>query len=142
MSIYRTQKRSPRSDVHHHVAERAVSPQSDDRTVAAGLSEEYWSRYRRASPADTLLPATAYWMATLPFEFRPASIADAFPRIANALASMWARPDAFASYMNDLLVDKRGGRSGFPIRVLRELHALRAYHAALPENSSAVRNHP
>jgi hypothetical protein len=85
-------------------------------------------------PIQTLLPATLRWIGSLPFEFQPTAIASAFPRVANALAALWPRPDAFGGYLFELLVDRRAGRRGFPIRVLRELHALRAYYATLHPN--------
>jgi len=72
-----------------------------------------------------------YWIAALPVEFQPTATARAFPRIANQLATLWPMPGEMASYFIELLVDNRGGRQGFPIRVLSELHALRQYYASL-----------
>jgi len=70
-------------------------------------------------------------MAELPPEIQPATLAAEFPRIANALAAFWTMPDECMSYLLDLLVDKRGGRCGFPVRASAELHALRAHYAEL-----------
>ncbi len=123
MSVYRTQKRSPLSDVHH-VAAHIVGPV----TVLISPGPDWTSR-RKGSPLETLLPMTERWMAALPF--RPLAIAATFPRIANTLTALWTRPDALWAYLNDLLVDKRGGRQGFPINVLGELEGLRAYYATL-----------
>jgi hypothetical protein len=39
-------------------------------------------------------------------------------------------------YLDDLLVDKRGNRQGFPLDILRELFALRAYYDQLHPGSS------
>jgi hypothetical protein len=77
-------------------------------------------------------------MATLPPEFQPRAIGKAFPRIANALAALWTRPDAFTSYLDDLLIDNRGARQGFPIDVLAELHALSGYGAVLRRDHSVA----
>jgi hypothetical protein len=44
------------------------------------------------------------------------------------MAAMWPDPNSFRRYMDDLLVDKRGNRQGFPVDVLRELFELRAYY--------------
>ena len=82
-------------------------------------------------PAEILFATTKDWMASLPFEFQPRAIAEVFPRIANAMAALWTRPDALTSYFDELLVDKRRGRQGFPTDVVGELHALRAYYATL-----------
>lgn len=86
-------------------------------------------------PAETLLPATARWIGSLPVEFQPKTISEAFPRIANVLAALWTRRDAL-DYLNELLVDKRRGRQGFPMKVSGELHALRAYCATLDQARS------
>jgi len=42
---------------------------------------------------------------------------------------LWSAPEELTSYLTELVVDKRRGRQGFPIRVLSELDALRAYYA-------------
>jgi hypothetical protein len=102
--------------------------------------EQDWARRRKAKPAEFLLPTTMRWMATLPPEFQPRAIGKAFPRIANALAALWTRPDAFTSYLDDLLIDSRGARQGFPIDVLAELHALSGYCAASRRDRSVAQN--
>lgn len=130
ISVYRPLKVPPRCDVHH-VAEHTAGPERGEQAAIPSSPEADWTGQRKAMPAAFLFPATARWMASLPFEFQPTAIGVAFPRIANVLASLWTRPDALTSYLNELLIDKRGGRSGFPIKVLRELHALRAYYATL-----------
>jgi hypothetical protein len=70
-------------------------------------------------------------METLPPDFQPRQTSKTFPRIANALAALWSVPEQLTSYLDELLADKRGGRQGFPVRVLSELHALSAYNAFL-----------
>ncbi len=52
------------------------------------------------------------------------------------MAAMWPDPNSFRRYMDDLLVDKRGNRQGFPVDVLRELFELRAYYDELHPNIS------
>lgn len=88
-------------------------------------------KHRQSEPIDELLPQTVSWMATLAFELRPRALSRTHPRIANELAALWARPDALASYLNELFAAGQGGRRRFPIRIARELHALRAYHVSL-----------
>jgi len=131
MSVYRSFKRAPRSDVHH-VADHAASPKRSELASAREAPRaQDWSDKRKAAPPEALFPATEVWMSLLPFDLRPETTAATFPRIANALAALWSRPDALTAYLGELLVDRRGGRRGFPIKVLRELHALRAHYASL-----------
>jgi len=130
MSIYRSFKRSPKSDVHH-VAGGVDSPSSSGRPIGSSVPAQDWAAWRKASPADTLLPPTIRWMRALPGEVQPRGLVAAFPRIANMLANLWPNVAALSEYMNELFVDRRGGRRGFPLDVQAELHKLRAYHATL-----------
>ena len=86
-------------------------------------------RQRRGAPLDKLLPRTAEWMATLQVNFQPRELARQFPRIANAMATAWPDPVACEAYFDELLVDRRGQRKGFPPEILRELKELRRYYA-------------
>ena len=64
---------------------------------------------------------------------------DQFPRIANLLAANWNEPIAFHGYMNNLLVDRRGGRQGFPSDIKNELIKLRtAYELRNTDHASAL----
>jgi hypothetical protein len=135
MSIYRPVDRQPLSDVHHvpgHVVGNDKAKQPPDESSHS----QHWTKQRRTLPPEPLLPSTTRWIETLPQEFQPTAIGATFPRIANALASRWATPESLTSYLNDLLVDTRGGRRGFPVKVLRELHALRALYAGLHPHRS------
>jgi len=130
MSVYRTVNRSPRSDVHH-VVEHALGTHGRQQQEMTAPTEQDWTVRRKARPADFLFPTTARWIAALPREFQPTATAQVFPRILNAIAGLWSAPEELTSYFTELLVDKRGPRKGFPVRVLGELHALRAYYATL-----------
>jgi hypothetical protein len=122
----------------HHVAEHITGPQGDKQEGVTRAPEQDWSARRKEKPADFLFRTTVRWMETLPPEFQPTAIAKGFPRVANTLAAFWTRPDAFTSYMDDLLIDKRGGRQGFPIDALTELHALAGYYAVSRPDRSVV----
>jgi hypothetical protein len=136
MSIYRPLQRPPRNDVHQ-VGEHIVGPDTGQSRTASPAGEEDWASRRKARPAETLLPVATRWLAALPMDCYPLALAKTFPRIANALATFWTRPDALMSYLSELLVDRRGGRKGFPLDVLDELHQLEAYYSSLhPEFSS------
>ena len=123
-------KRSPIGD-DHHVDAKGVAPERSNVRAAAITARKNWSGQRKQRPTEVLLPRTVRWIAGLPFEFQPTATARAFPRIANQLATLWPMPRELSSYFIELFVDNRGGRQGFPIRVLSELHALRQYYASL-----------
>jgi hypothetical protein len=82
---------------------------------------------RRAVPVSQPVPAAFKWIARLPGEVRPLNLLREYPRIANNLALSWPDRRAFRQCLYDLLVDKRGGRKGFPQPVLQELLALREF---------------
>jgi len=130
MSIYRSPDRTPRSDVHH-VAHHVTSPVRSGPERTRTSDQQDWAQRRRSRPAESLLPATIRWMAGLPLAVRPCALGIAFPRIANLLARLWPNAAALTDYMTELLVDRRGGRKGFPVDVLLDLHKLRTYHSTL-----------
>lgn len=75
-----------------------------------------------AVPSDQALR----WLAKLPAEVRPMALARQIPRIVDELARLWPRPGVLA-YFDDLLLDRRGGRQGFPPDIYRELVRLQSY---------------
>ncbi len=119
MSIYRRTDRVSLNDVQ---VDRDARP-----AVASEQGGDFTKR-RTSEPANGLLKPTFAWASTLPIEIQPRSLLYKFPRIANLLAAMWPDPNSFRRYIDDLLVDKRGNRQGFPVDVLRELFELRAYY--------------
>ena len=85
-----------------------------------------------------LLDATTLWMAGLPPAVRPIALARTFPRIANSIAELWRRVARCEEYLDALVIDLRGDRTGFPSEVANELTALRGYYAELhPQSRSA-----
>jgi hypothetical protein len=90
-----------------------------------------WSSRRKAEPANRMLPIGREWLANLPVNARPESLAAQFPRIVNAFAVEWRNPTACRAYFADLLADHRGNRRGFPEDVQRELLSLRDHYFAL-----------
>ena len=129
MSIYRRTDRVPLSDFAIEAQPRPV--------VAPSRDDADWTKRRFSEPANGLLKPTANWAAALPIEAQPRSLMHKFPRIANLVAVLWQDPNSLRRYVDDLLVDKRGGnRQGFPLDVLRELFRLRAHYDELhPETS-------
>ena len=83
---------------------------------------------RHRQPLDDALPVTIRWVARLPAEVRPVALLRQFPRIANVVARAWNDPAEIQAVLDDLLVDRRGGRQGFPLEVTEELLVLRDYY--------------
>ena len=97
------------------------------------LKPGYWEARRRpAEPTDRALSGVALdWLAKLPSTVRPARLAERFPRVANQIALNWASGMRCAETFDDLLVDHRGGRHGFPYDVEVELRGLKEYRQVL-----------
>lgn len=90
------------------------------------MRQALWEPLRRvARVEDTVLfNDTKRWLVALPAGLRPRELPARFPRIANELARLWNDRLALDAYFDDLLVDKRSGRQGFPPLVREELVAL------------------
>jgi hypothetical protein len=69
------------------------------------------------------------WLATLPAAAKPTQLCAAYPAVANRIALCWRDPVLTARVFDDLLLDRRGGRQGFPKPVASELLHLRLLHA-------------
>jgi hypothetical protein len=77
--------------------------------------------------SETLTRETIQWLAELPAEVMPQHLPLRFPRMANALHCRWADRKACLAYLDDLIIDKRGTRRGFPDEILEELATLKNY---------------
>ena len=53
-----------------------------------------------------------------------------YPHVLNRMAELWAHPRFLTQYFEELLLDSRGGRTGFPLEVIAELTRLRSYYQA------------
>ena len=92
---------------------------------------------RTSQATAVLADETSRWIAALPAEVRPIALARKFPRIANSIADLWRRVARCEEYLDSLVVDLRGDRTGFPQDVAKELRALRGYYADLhPQRGS------
>ena len=80
---------------------------------------------RRREQFNQPLPATLRWVETFPEAIRPSALLERFPRIANALARAWNDREQLHADLDQLLVDRRPGRQGFPPDVYNELLTLR-----------------
>ena len=86
------------------------------------------SHLRKAKPVNYMLPMSLDWLASLPNDVRPMALVRQFPRIANLIALQWTNPVACRAYFDDLLIDHRGTRKGFPADVHRDILALRNFY--------------
>ena len=82
---------------------------------------------RKPQPPETLAAETIRWLAGLPADVRPRRLPIQFPRIANRLGSRWSERQTCLVCLEDLLIDKRGTRRGFPLDIVVELAALKNY---------------
>ena len=75
----------------------------------------------------------------LPEDIQPKVTTEKYPRIVNKLGTLWKRPDEFVEYLDELLVDKRGKRKGFPLSVALELASVKDHYEMKvhPERSKA-----
>jgi hypothetical protein len=97
--------------------------------TAPAQGEPDWAGMRspESPQAQSILVATLKWLASLPPEARPLEVCRAYPRIGNQLAALAGNPDALSAYLGDLLIDKRGGRQGFPDGIALELSQLQEH---------------
>jgi hypothetical protein len=99
--------------------------------AAARMAEASWKR-KSVRKEDNVLSATALaWSRQLPRRCHPKHTLELYARIANRLASCWSDPGAGRAVFDDLLLDRRGGRRGFPPPVREELLLLRDLHRSL-----------
>lgn len=97
---------------------------TDTQPVRAGAAPAE----RRSPQSTALAESTTRWMAELPQRLQPQETAARFPRVANRLAALWSLPEQCRQCFDELLLDGRGDRQGFPERVAMELAALKNHY--------------
>ncbi len=100
--------------------------------------ETDWSRFRKAAPLDKPLAATVVWCKTLASNIQPFALLEKYPRIANQIAASWHDPVALSAYFENLLIDRRGGRQGFPPDVQHDLLALNEHYYFGPRSRQSL----
>jgi hypothetical protein len=95
-----------------------------------GLTRTVARPLRRSDHVALGAPASR-WLAALPQSLQPRETAARFPHIVNKLATLWQTPKACRAYFDDLLLDGRGDRTGFPGRVAQELVTLKYHYDAI-----------
>ncbi len=108
-----------------------LAPVPAARPAAATEAAALIRQRSRPRAADAILTSLARaWFEALPMRPRPEQFCARYPRVANRLALCWPEVELTEQLFDDLLVDRRGGRRGFPAPVLDELRRLRTVHAA------------
>lgn len=79
-------------------------------------------------PDEALSVVAEKLMQTLPSDLSVPHLAKKYPRVLNRVADAWAQPERCREVLNDLLLDERGGRLGFPFEIMRELTGLQEYY--------------
>jgi len=103
-------------------------------------AHEFTDKRTRISD-EPLLDVTETWLASLPQDVRPMELALQFPRIANRLCRLWKQVARCEEYLDDLVVDRRGTRKGFPPKITQELEVLRECYALLHPDSHSAWGH-
>jgi hypothetical protein len=98
--------------------------------VRAEWSASEWARVRAPERLrDQELSAKgARWMAWLPADVRPQTLAAHYPRIVNKIAACWRDVGITERLLEQLLHDERGDRMGFAPAIVLELEAVQRMH--------------
>ena len=96
--------------------------------MVAILQDEDLIKRRRPQAPEVLQSDTIKWLAGLPADVRPTSLPIQYMRIANALARLWSDHHRCLEYLEELLIDRRGGRQGFAFDVALEIAGLKDYY--------------
>jgi ankyrin repeat protein len=59
-----------------------------------------------------------------------------FPRIVERIAEAWPSPPKATAYFTELLIDKRGGRQGFPVQIATEIFSLSMIYDVIQETQA------
>jgi hypothetical protein len=111
------------------VEEAKAKLKADTPAPPPSQSEDRWKLQRQAQDVETqeLSDSAFVWLAQFKKGARPDALARRYPRIANKLADLWKRPLQCERYLDELLLDHRGNRQGFPPDVATEIAALKVY---------------
>jgi hypothetical protein len=94
------------------------------------VQQENWEPKRQPKIASDLKLSdeACTWLMSLPANVRPLHLARQFPRITNRFAEVWKRPVICDKIFDELMLDHRGTRKGFPLEVAKEITDLRGYY--------------
>ena len=95
------------------------------------------ARSAMAAQSDVLSEIAHSWARSFPLQSRPLELCNLYPRVANRIAECWEDFALTEAVLDDLLVDHRGGRKGFPAQIAIELLRLQALHEGRPNRTRA-----
>jgi len=108
-----------------------MTADSGNKPGAAGPVDYTKRRHPAEKTENELNAAGQVLLASITEESaRPKELVATYPRIVNHMAKIWRIPREMDRYFEELLTDARGGRKGFPLRILMELGALKDYYHA------------
>jgi hypothetical protein len=121
-------------------SERIKSPLNEQKRRATMKDPVQASRTHEDKKEDNRLrPETRTWAAQLPPSLELRSLIQQFPRIANHIASLWAKPVQCERYIDELLFNDRSGlRQGFPPQVGLEIMQLKNFLIDVLQEKSKV----
>ena len=108
---------------------------------AAPKKVENWEEKRSQSGIEPLSDEASAWMAELPESVRPNQLSLRYARLANRLCKAWPDRVKCERLLDDLMMDRRGGRKGFPLQVANELATLRDYYFKLHHHGRSAWEH-
>jgi hypothetical protein len=77
-------------------------------------------------------------LSSLDETVKPKELASRYPRIVNQIARQWRTPTQMDKYFQDLLMDTRGNRQGFPLKIVMELSTLREHYTGMSGTARAA----
>jgi hypothetical protein len=97
--------------------------------------EQAKAKAKRNAPRAELDQRSKLILETIPSEIRPSIIVSKFPHIMNLISKSWHEPKEFVKTLDELLMDDRRNRMGFPFAIIVELTDLREHYfsAVRPE---------
>ena len=108
---------------------------------AAPRKVENWEEKRSGSTSEPLSDEASAWLAQMPESVQPRQLALRYARLANRLCKVWKEPPKCEHLLDDLMMDRRGGRKGFPLQVANELATLRDYYFRLHHQGKSAWEH-
>ena len=119
---------SRRSRVLNRWWERLTGRVPSPATVEVRASEPSLGRKAPCDVDRILLSTTHLWLRTIPSSLLPKHLCHHHPHLANRFAQVWGDREWMAAMIDELLIDRRGGRRGLSARVRLEIEQLERFH--------------
>jgi hypothetical protein len=107
------------------MSDQQIDEHQNEQAVAAAKAK---SRRVDTGPKRQLDQRAKIIVKALPKPMRPLHTCRDFPHIMNLIASSWHEPKLFVKTLDELLMDDRGDRQGFPFQIIVELTELREHY--------------